>query len=54
MVRAIGGQIFHHTFGAVGDDSLKDFVAILKRIIAILHQPAFAIPHLTPPRRKPR
>lgn len=43
MVRGIGGQIFQHTFGAVGDDKLKDFVAILKRIITTLHEPAFAI-----------
>lgn len=43
MVRAIGGQIFQRTFGAVEDGKLKNFVAILKRVIATLHAPQFAM-----------
>lgn len=54
MVRAIGGQIFQHTFGAVEDTKLKDFVAILKRVIAALHQPPFALPEMPRAARKRR
>ena len=43
MVRAIGGQIFRHTFGAIKDAQLKNFVAILKRVIGNLHESPFAI-----------
>jgi DNA-binding MarR family transcriptional regulator len=46
MVRAIGGQIFRHTFGKIEDAKLKDFVAILKRVIGNLHEPAFVISDL--------
>ena len=54
MVRAIGGQIFRRTFGTVEDGKLKDFVAILKRIIAALHEPQFAISDLASPLEKRR
>ena len=43
MVRTIGGQIFQRTFGTVEDARLKDFVAILKRVISTLREPAFSI-----------
>lgn len=56
MVRAIGGQIFRHTFGAIGDGKLTDFVGSLKQIITTLHQPAFAItePSAIGKNKKPR
>lgn len=46
MVRAIGGQIFQHTFGAIGDGGIKDFVAVLKQVIASLHEQPFALPEM--------
>jgi DNA-binding MarR family transcriptional regulator len=50
MVRTIGGQIFRQTFGTVADRQVKEFVAILKRMIDRLHHSAFAIPDLSVPR----
>lgn len=43
IVRPIDDQIFRHTFGAIKDAQLKEFVAILKRVIGNLHEPPFVI-----------
>ena len=54
LVRTIGGQIFQHTFGAIGDGQVKGFVAILKRVIDNLHDQPFTIPGLPAPRQTRR